>query len=209
MGKQLALLSAYDKKNIVEFARELIVLDFEILASGGTAKALVAAGVPVTSVEEYTGQGPVLEHRVVTLHPKIHGGLLSTYQMAAEMRELGWRRIELVYVNLYPLEEAVRIALSVKGNSLVARLGDVIDKMDIGGPAMLRAAGKGLRYVLHDSDQFQRALSHLRGKAAGSDEVSEEDIHFRVMLLNSVLRRTRDYDAVFADFLHGEGVVRI
>lgn len=207
MGKKLALLSAYDKKNVVDFARELVVLDFEILASGGTAKTLVAAGVPVTSVEEYTGQGPVLEHRVVTLHPKIYGGLLSTYPMAAEMRELGWRRIELVYVNLYPLEEAVRIAQSVKGNSLVARLSDVIDKMDIGGPAMLRAAGKGLRYVLHDSDQFQRVLSHLRSEGTGVGEA--EDIHFRIMLLNSVLRRTRDYDAVFADFLFGEGVVRI
>ena len=121
-----ALLSVYDKAGIVEFASGLQAAGWRLVSSGGTAKAIAAAGIEVTDIADLTGLPAILDHRVVTLHPRVHGGLLAdptnpTHQ--ADMAAHGIEAIDLVVVNLYPFE----------GNPS-------IELIDIGGPAMVRAA---------------------------------------------------------------------
>ncbi len=128
-----ALLSVYDKTGIVELAAGLHAAGWRIVSSGGTAKAVAAAGVPVTDLADLTGLPAILDHRVVTLHPKVHGGLLAdptnpTHQ--ADMAEYGIEPIDLVVVNLYPFTSNPSIEL-----------------IDIGGPAMVRAAAKNHLHV--------------------------------------------------------------
>ena len=136
-----ALLSVYDKAGIVELARGLHTAGWRLVSSGGTAKAIVAAGIEVTDVADLTGLPAILDHRVVTLHPRVHGGLLAdptdpTHQ--AEMAAHGIEAIDLVVVNLYPFESAPSVEL-----------------IDIGGPAMVRAGAKNHAHVgvvVHPSD---------------------------------------------------------
>ena len=128
-----ALLSVYDKTGIVDLAADLHSLGWKLVSSGGTAKAVAAAGIPVTDVAELTGVPAILDHRVVTLHPKIHGGLLADPtkpEHQADMAEYGIEPISLVVVNLYPFS-------SQPG----------IDLIDIGGPAMVRASAKNHAHV--------------------------------------------------------------
>ncbi|MBJ7293497.1 MAG: bifunctional phosphoribosylaminoimidazolecarboxamide formyltransferase/IMP cyclohydrolase PurH, partial [Ilumatobacteraceae bacterium] len=128
-----ALLSVYDKNGIVEFAEALHELGWELLSSGGTAKVIADNGIPVVDVAEITGLGPILDHRVVTLHPKIHGGLLADIANpahVAEMLQYGIEPISLVVVNLYPFTTNPSVEL-----------------IDIGGPAMVRAAAKNHAHV--------------------------------------------------------------
>src|SRR6478736_6054465 len=123
-----ALLSVYDKTGIVEFAADLHQLGWKVVSSGGTAKAISASGTPVTDLAELTGVPAILDHRVVTLHPKIHGGLLADPtkpEHQADMAAYGIEPISLVVVNLYPFDSEPSIEL-----------------IDIGGPAMVRAAAK-------------------------------------------------------------------
>src|SRR3990167_840559 len=105
-----ALVSVYDKKGIDQFAKELVALGWKIISSGGTAKHLTAAGVPVTDLTEITGMPPILGHRVLTLHPKIHGGLLALDkpEHIAELEKYGIPWIDLVCIDLYPLENEVK-----------------------------------------------------------------------------------------------------
>lgn len=162
------MLSVYDKTGIVEFAKGLTDLGWQIYASGGTAKALVDGGVQVTDVSELVGGKAILGHRVVTLSREISAGLLadkSSAEDVAEMKELGLPIIDLVCVDLYPLEEAINKEGSTKA--------DVILQTDIGGPTMLRSAAKGNRIVVSNPNQRQGVLDWL--KAGKPDEQAKLD----------------------------------
>lgn len=139
-----ALISVYNKDGIVEFAKQLVDLGFDILASGGTAKALSSAGITVTDVATLVGGGAILGHRVVTLSREIHAGLLAkdNSEDRAELEKLNIPFIDLVCVDLYPLTEEIAKA--------DATLESVIEKTDIGGPTMMRSAAKGRRIVVCD-----------------------------------------------------------
>jgi phosphoribosylaminoimidazolecarboxamide formyltransferase/IMP cyclohydrolase len=145
-----ALLSVYDKTGIVEFARALVEHGWTVVSSGGTASALTAAGVAVTELSTLTGLEPILDHRVVTLHPKVHGGLLADPTKpdhVADMARHGIAPIELVVVNLYPFESNPSIEL-----------------IDIGGPAMVRAAAKNHAHVavVVDPGHYGTVLDDIR-----------------------------------------------
>src|SRR5262250_351754 len=137
-----ALISVSDKAGLVEFARGLAAFDVEILSTGGTAKLLADAGVPVRQVSDYTGFPEMLDGRVKTLHPKVHGGLLGRRDVPEHVRtmaEHGIEPIDLVAVNLYPFRETV----AKPGVTLE----EVIEQIDIGGPSMLRSAAKNHAHV--------------------------------------------------------------
>ena len=147
-----ALLSVYDKSGIVELAAALHELGWRVISSGGTAKAIAAAGMPVTDLAELTGVPAILDHRVVTLHPKIHGGLLADPTKAdhvADMAEYGIEPIDLVVCNLYPFASNPSIEL-----------------IDIGGPAMVRAAAKNHQFVavVVDPNDYANVLDELRSE---------------------------------------------
>jgi len=138
-----ALLSAYDKSGLVPFARGLAELGWELVASGGTARHLTAGGLDVTSVDALTGVGEMLGHRVVTLHPAVHGGILARRDVPGDLAELvahGYGPFDLVYVDLYPFEQTIAAP-----NTSFA---DAIEQIDVGGPAMLRAAAKNHLHVI-------------------------------------------------------------
>lgn len=151
-----ALISVYDKTGIEEFAKGLHELGWRIYASGGTAKAIVAAGAPVTDVTELVGGEAILGHRVVTLSREIHAGILADYSPAhtKELAALGIPRIDLVCNDMYPLHEAIAKPGSTEAS--------VIEMTDIGGPTMLRAAAKGRRIVLSRAGQRPEVLKWLR-----------------------------------------------
>ena len=145
-----ALISVSDKSGLVEFARGLARFDVRILSTGGTAKLLAENGVPVTEVSDYTGFPEMLDGRVKTLHPKIHGGLLARRDVPAHLaaiKQAGIEPIDLVVVNLYPF------ARTVAGPGCT--LEEAIENIDIGGPAMLRSAAKnhgGVAVVVDPAD---------------------------------------------------------
>ena len=150
-----ALISVFDKTGVLEFARGLHALGVEILSTGGTARMLAEAGVPVIEVSDYTGFPEMLDGRVKTLHPKVHGGLLARRDLPAHMAALeqhGIGRIDLLAVNLYPFQQTVaRPGVT---------LDETIENIDIGGPAMLRAAAKNHAGVTVIVD---RQFSKIRG----------------------------------------------
>lgn len=152
-----ALLSLYDKNGCEVFAGKLIKLGFQIISSGGTATYLRERGIDVTEVSELTGYSAVLGHRVVTLAPQIHGGLLATEAMLPELEALGWQKIDLLYVTFYPLEEE----LNREGATFQSKL----EKTDIGGPAIIRSANKGGTTIpMISKDQESYVLSMLDGE---------------------------------------------
>jgi phosphoribosylaminoimidazolecarboxamide formyltransferase/IMP cyclohydrolase len=161
----IALLSVYDKTGITDFAAGLVELGWQVYASGGTARAVQEAGVAVTDVSELVGGDAILGHRVVTLSREISAGLLadkSSSEDVAEMSKLGLPIIDLVCVDMYPLDEAIAKPGSTKA--------DVILQTDIGGPTMLRSAAKGRRVVLSHASQRGPVLDWL--KAGKPDEES-------------------------------------
>ena len=195
-----ALLSVADKRGIVEFGRGLAALGWEIVSTGGTAAALAAAGVPVLPIEEVTGFPEILDGRVKTLHPKVHGGLLARRAHPGDRATLarhGITPIDLVAVNLYPFQETVaKPGVSDE---------EAIEQIDIGGPAMLRSAAKNHRDVLAvvDPDDYPAVLAALQegsrapGAAPGSAEL-------RRRLAAKVFAYTASYDAaVHAYFARG------
>ena len=188
-----ALLSVHDKRGIVELARGLADLGVEILSTGGTAKLLADAGIPVRQVSEHTGFPEMLDGRVKTLHPKIHGGLLGRRDLPEHvraMREHGIEPIDLVAVNLYPFRETI----AKPG----IRFEEAIEQIDIGGPSMLRSAAKNHAdvTVIVDPDDYAPVLAELR---AGG--VSPET---RRRLALKVFCATACYDGAIADWL-GQG----
>ena len=184
-----ALISVSDKTGIVEFARALHELGIEVLSTGGTAKRLGDAGVPVVEVSSYTGFPEIMDGRVKTLHPKIHGGLLARRDTDADtMREHGIAGIDLLVVNLYPFERAA----AEPDCSLVA----AIEHIDVGGPAMLRAAAKNHAWVtaIVDADDYAMVLGELR--AGGTVAPAT-----RFRLAVKAFEHTARYDGAIANYL--------
>jgi phosphoribosylaminoimidazolecarboxamide formyltransferase / IMP cyclohydrolase len=187
-----ALLSVSDKRGLLDLACGLHELGVEMLSTGGTAKLLADAGLPVTQVSDYTGFPEMLDGRVKTLHPKIHGGLLGRRDLPAHlaaMREHGIEPIDLVVVNLYPFRETV----AKPGTTLE----EAIEQIDIGGPSMLRSAAKNHAAVtvLVDPDDYAAVLAELRGS---SGEVSAATNR---RLAQKVFHVTASYDGAIADYL--------
>ena len=187
----LALLSVSDKRGLVPFAEGLVRLGFELLSTGGTLDALKAAGVPATRVADHTGQPEILGGRVKTLHPKIHGGLLGRPTLAADKAELdahGIAPISLLVVNLYPFRETV-----AKG----ASDSEVVEQIDIGGPAMVRAAAKnsGQVTVVVDPDDYPTVLTELE-RSRGLTSAPT-----RQRLMRKAFAHTAAYDASISQWL--------
>ena len=189
-GLKRALVSVSNKTGVVDLARGLVALGAEILSTGGTAKTLRDAGIPVTDVAAYTGSPEILDGRVKTLHPKIHGGLLGRRgdpTHVAEMQRHGIDPIDVLVVNLYPFEEAIS-----RPDCTVAH---AIEHIDIGGPSMLRAAAKNHDevLVLVDPADYPRVLDALK---AGT--VTPE---LRRELATKVFQHTARYDSLIAGYL--------
>jgi len=187
-----ALISVSNKKGLVEFARTLTEKGVEILSTGGTAKALRDAGIPVKDVSEHTGSPEMLDGRVKTLHPKIHGGLLSRRNNPKDMEEIkkhGIDMIDMVVVNLYPFEETI----SKEGVTFA----DAIENIDIGGPAMLRSASKNFQdvAVIVDPSDYEKIVNEMKSP---NTDLSYET---RLELAKKVFRHTSRYDAIIADYL--------
>ena len=186
-----ALLSVYDKTGLADFARGLSGLGVELLASSGTAKALADERIPVTPLEQLTGFGDLLGHRVVTLHPAVHGGILARRDVPGDMAELrahGIEPIDLVCVNLYPFERTV--------GRLDVAWEDVIGQIDVGGPALLRAAAKNHAHVVPvcRPEDYELLVEELRVRA----EVTSAT---RRRLAARAFQRTAAYDAAVAGWL--------
>ena len=189
---QRALISVSDKAGIVDFARELKNLGVEIISTGGTARALRDAGLDVRDVSDVTGFPEMMDGRVKTLHPKIHGGLLGVRdneEHQAAMREHGIEPIDMVVVNLYPFEETiVREGVTLE---------EAIEQIDIGGPAMIRSAAKNFRDVaVVSSPQSYRGVVAEMGRHAGQLSFST-----RAGLSASAFARTAKYDALVVAYL--------
>jgi phosphoribosylaminoimidazolecarboxamide formyltransferase / IMP cyclohydrolase len=194
MAALTALLSVSDKTGIVDLARELDRLDVRLLSTGGTARLLAEAGLPVTEVAEITGLPEMLDGRVKTLHPRIHAGLLARRDLPAHMAALqqhGIGTIDLLVVNLYPFAQATARA--------DCTLEEAIENIDIGGPAMLRAAAKnwGDVAVLIDPADYARVLAELRDGAVRRDT--------RFMLAKKVYAHTAAYDGMISNYLSALG----
>ena len=192
-----AIVSVSDKTGVVEFARGLVEQGVEILSTGGTARLLRESGVPVTEVSAYTGFPEILDGRVKTLVPKIHGGILALRDNpahAAQMAEHGIEPIDLVAVNLYPFERTV----AQPGCTLE----EAVEQIDIGGPCMIRAAAKNHRFVtvVVDPADYDRVLAEM-GRLGG--EVGDE---LRFELAAKAFARTSEYDAAIAGWLKGRGL---
>src|SRR2546426_5713949 len=185
-----ALLSVSDKRGIVDFARQLVDLKWEIVSTGGTAEALRREGIPVVLVEQVTGFPEMMDGRVKTLHPKVHGGLLARRDNSgdlAAMEQHGITPIDLVAVNLYPFRETV-----AKPQTTFAQ---AIEQIDIGGPSMLRSAAKNHQsvIVIVDPDDYSRVIEDLK-----VGEVGEEK---RRLLATKVFAHTSAYDAAILRYL--------
>src|SRR5437667_8839329 len=162
-----ALLSVSDKRGIVDFSRELAGLGWEIVSTGGTAEALRREGIPVVRVEEITGFPEMMDGRVKTLHPNVHGALLARRENSgdlAAMKQHGITPIDLVAVNLYPFRETV-----AKPQTTFAQ---AIEQIDIGGPSMLRSAAKNHQsvIVIVDPDDYSTVIEDLKVGEVGEEK---------------------------------------
>jgi len=191
-----ALISVSDKAGVLEFAQALHKLEIKLLSTGGTAKMLREAGLPVTDVSDYTGFPEMLDGRVKTLHPKVHGGILGRRDLAdhkATMDEHGIPRIDLVVVNLYPFRETV-----AKPN---CSLDDAIENIDIGGPTMVRAAAKnhgneqGGVGIVTDPEDYELILEELENNAGVLTYKT------RFELAKKAFVHTARYDSAIANWL--------
>ncbi len=187
-----ALLSVSDKSGIIEFARQLSELGVEILSTGGTRRKLEEAGVPVRAVEDYTGFPEIMDHRVVTLHPKVHGGLLALRDKPDHMEqagELGIEMIDMVVVNLYPFQATV----AREGVSMA----EAVENIDIGGPTMVRAAAKNHRFVtvICSPEHYDEVIAEMK---ASDGAVSDAT---RLRLALDAFAHTGQYDAAIVRYL--------
>ncbi len=187
-----ALVSVSDKTDIVAFVRALIGLGVEIVSTGGTASTLAAAGIPVRSIDQLTGFPEMLDGRVKTLHPKVHGGLLGRRQVESHveaMRAHGIEPIDLVCVNLYPFERTVRDASVAEDHA--------IEQIDIGGPSMLRSAAKNFESVLvvTDPSQYDRVASELKSQDGCTS------LELRREFAALTFARTAEYDTAIAAWM--------
>lgn len=186
-----ALISLSDKTGAVEFAQALHNLGVEILSTGGTAKLLADANIPVIEVADYTGFPEMLDGRVKTLHPKIHGGILGRRDLdehVAKMREHGIDNIDLVCVNLYPFAATIAKA--------GCTLEDAIENIDIGGPTMVRSAAKNWKHVaiVTDNSDFDAIIDELQNSGSLSDKT-------RFNLSRKAFSHTAQYDGMISNYL--------
>ena len=186
-----ALVSVSDKTNLVEFVSGLVELGYEIISTGGTKRVLDEAGLPTIGISDVTGFPEIMDGRVKTLHPKVHGALLCVRDNPShveQIKELGIDYIDLVCVNLYPFKETVQ----KPGVSHE----EIIENIDIGGPSMLRSASKNYRYipVLVDPADYDKVLAELRDNG-------ETSLETRELLAAKVFRHTASYDAMIAEYL--------
>ena len=189
MGIRTALVSVSDKTGLVAFARSLAERGVRILSSGGTAKALAAEGVPVETVESYTGSPEVMDGRVKTLHPRVHGGILSRGERdEADLARLGAREIDLVVVNLYPFERVAADPASSHEH--------IVENIDIGGPSMVRSAAKNHARVTIVCDP--RDYDRVAGEIAQRGDTTAET---RAELAAKAFAHTAAYDAAISGYL--------
>ena len=187
---QCALVSVSDKTGIVDFCKKLAALNIKILSTGGTASLLMDNNITVTEVSEHTGFPEIMDGRVKTLHPKIHGGLLGRRgQDDKVMLENGIEAIDLVVVNLYPFESTV--------SRPDCSLEDAIENIDIGGPTMLRSAAKNHAHVsvVVDTEDYQKVIDELE---QNENQLTDET---RFSLAQKVFAHTANYDAAVSNYL--------
>ncbi len=185
-----ALISVSDKSGIVQFARELEALEYQIISTGGTFRTLKEAGIGVAKIDDVTGFPEILDGRVKTLHPKIHGGLLAlrfNENHTRQIAEHGIEYIDLVVVNLYPFIETVASGASLE---------ECIEQIDIGGPSMLRSAAKNFASVtvVCDPGDYQQVLKEL-------NEQGDTSFETRAFLAKKVFQITSAYDSAIALYL--------
>ena len=192
MGKiSTALISVTDKSGIVEFARSLEKLGVEILSTGGTARALRDGGVTVLDVSDYTGFPEMMDGRVKTLHPKVHGGLLGrrdNQQDLQMMEKHDIKSIDLVIVNLYQFE----LTVAKEGCTLE----EAVENIDIGGPSMIRSAAKNFKdvTVITDPSDYSRVLAEI-------SKSGETTLQTRFELARKVYNLTAHYDKAISEYL--------
>src|ERR1051326_7970503 len=191
MKVQRALISVSDKTGLVDFARELAKLNIEIISTGGTAKLLADNGIPVRQISDFTGFPEMLDGRVKTLHPEVHGGLLHLRDNPEHLKQVqahDIKPIDLVVVNLYPFEQTV-----AKPN---ATRHDAIENIDIGGPSMLRSAAKNHEAVtvIVDHADYGVVAEELRKNG-------DTTLETRRRLALKVFQRTSAYDGAIASYL--------
>jgi phosphoribosylaminoimidazolecarboxamide formyltransferase/IMP cyclohydrolase len=189
-----AIISVTDKSGIVDFAKALSKFGVEILSTGGTAKALRQGGVPVKDISEYTGFPEMLDGRVKTLHPKVHGGLLGMRENPEHvkmMKEHGIKNIDLVVVNLYQFEKTV----AREGVTLE----EAIENIDIGGPTMLRSSAKNYKdvTVIVDPADYEAVLEEMQELDGATS------LKTRFRLAKKVFELTHKYDGAITRYLSG------
>lgn len=187
-----AIISVTDKTGIVNFGQSLAKFHVEILSTGGTAKALRKGGISVTDISAYTGFPEMMDGRVKTLHPKVHGGLLglrNNPDHVKVMAEHGIKGIDLVVVNLYQFEKTI----AEEGVTLE----EAIENIDIGGPSMLRSAAKNFKdvTVIVDPDDYAEVLTEMDASAG------ETLLSTRFRLAKKVFRLTHEYDGAISRYL--------
>ena len=198
MGEiERAIISVTDKSGIVEFANSLSGLGVQILSTGGTARALREGGISVTDISDYTGFPEMMDGRVKTLHPKVHGGLLGLRdnpEHVEMMKAHGIKTIDMVVVNLYQFEKTV----AKEGVTLE----EAIENIDIGGPSMLRSSAKNFRYVtvIVDPADYEVVLREMK-KTGG-----ETTLKTRFRLARKVFQLTHQYDGAISEYLETVGV---
>lgn len=190
--KRRALISVWDKEGIVDFAKELVKLDWEIISTGGTKKALQEAGLKVIDVENITGFPEAFDGRVKTLHPMIHGGILhvrDNEKHLETLKKLDIKPIDMIVNNLYPFKETVQ----KEGVSHE----EIIENIDIGGPSMIRAAAKNYKYVtvIVDPNDYEEVLGELKAKG-------ETTINTRRRLAGKVFEHTSQYDTLISNYFN-------
>jgi phosphoribosylaminoimidazolecarboxamide formyltransferase/IMP cyclohydrolase len=193
MGKiERAIISVTDKSGIVEFAKSISELGVQILSTGGTARALREGGISVTDISDYTGFPEMMDGRVKTLHPKVHGGLLGLRdnpEHVEMMKAHGIKTIDMVVVNLYQFEKTVA--------KEKVTLEEAIENIDIGGPSMLRSSDKNFRYVtvIVDPADYEVVLREMK-KTGG-----ETTLKTRFRLARKVFQLTHQYDGAISEYL--------
>ena len=195
--KKRALVSVSDKSGIVEFCTRLAACGYEIISTGGTAKALQDAGLPVIGISDITGFPECLDGRVKTLHPAVHAGLLAMRSNPDHMQQieaLGINTIDIVAVNLYPFKQTI-----MKEGVTFA---DAVENIDIGGPTMIRAAAKNYQdvAVVVDPKDYERVLSEL--------EAGEITLETKKYLQYKVYAHTAVYDSMISNYLAAQLGIR-
>jgi len=189
-----ALLSVSNKVGIVDFARSLVDYGYTIISSGGTHSVIAAEGIPVTKVSEYTGSPEILNGRVKTLHPKIHGGILAQRgnpKHDIDRQANGIGHIDIVAVNLYPFKETV-----AKPDVTLA---EAIENIDIGGPSMVRSAAKNFKdvAVMTNPNQYGIYMDSIKGNIS----IKPETLRKQFML--EAFKHTAEYDATISEWMEG------